>query len=90
MATVLFGHDVKFMALISYLQKNIALLIVYISVELLFFVFSGPSYWWVLLSVAEIVSRGQTPMLLVIAETILCLDRIHYLPDQFFMGSLLL
>ena len=41
-----------------------------------------------LLSVLEVVRHHLTPMPLVVAENILCLDHFHHHPNSFFLASL--
>ena len=52
---------------------------------------SGTENIWptILLGVAEEVRQDQTPVPLVVVETILCLYHIHHHLDKFFLTSLL-
>ena len=96
MSTIRFRDEVDFMALISYLQKNSHTIDGVqrsrVTILCLFGVFlfvgdrvnKAPA---ILLRVVG-VCRDQTLMLLVIAETILCLDCLRHNPNQFFLGSL--
>jgi len=91
-ATTLFWDEVDFMASISYLQKNRRTLYgIFRNRATVFrllraFLFVGGSAYRGM-RCFECGGRrrcDQTPMLLVVAKTILCLGHIHHHPNQFF------
>ena len=99
MATILFADELYFVILISYLQKNGRAIdnafghkatILCLLGAFLFVDGTSNKGHVALLSVVEEMHCDWTPMSLIIAKTIVYLDRLHHHPDRFFLGSPLL